>query len=126
MICVDEVGVGGGVIDQLRSQGWKVVGINNGRKPRNSKYYKSRGDEIWLVDGKMAIAEAYIPRDEELQHQLCNREIRFDGIKRRLETKDEMLRRGLPSPDRADALMLAFASVANTELLNFRKALVFA
>lgn len=126
MIVVDEVGIGGGVIDALRSQGWTVVGVNNGSTPRNKLHYASRGDEIWFVDGKLALDRVSIPQqDEELQHQLCNREVRYsrDGTKRRVETKDELLRRGLPSPDRADAFLLAFATVTNSRMYDFSRAI---
>lgn len=122
LIVVDEVGIGGGVIDALRSQGWTVSGINNGSKPRNPKHYASRGDELWFVDGKLAMDRISIPqRDEELQHQLCNREVRYarNGTQRRVETKDELLKRGLPSPDRADALLLAFATVTNQRMYDY-------
>ena len=125
LFVIDDAGVGGGVVDALRSQGWRVMGINNARAARNGRHYKSRGDEIWMVDGKIALADAYIPRDLKLQQQLCAREVRFDaatGTKRRLESKEEMAQRGLDSPDRADAVMLAFANVQTADNFDFRRA----
>jgi hypothetical protein len=125
LIVVDDGGVGGGVTDHLKAQGWRVCALNNAHPARNGRSYKSRGDEIWMVDGKIALGECAIPRDDKLQHQLCTREVRYDtatGTKRRMETKDEMQRRGLPSPDRADAMLLAFSTVLTADMLDFSRA----
>lgn len=127
LICIDDVGVGGGLTDALKSMGWKVMPIHGQHAPRNGRHYKSRGDEIWMVDGKIQLNECYVPRDKDdkLLHQLCTREVRYDaatGTKKRLESKPEMERRGLPSPDRADALMLALATVTTVDQMDFRRA----
>jgi len=37
----------------------------------------------------------------------------------KIESKDEMRKRGLPSPDRADACAIAFAGKANAAPMNF-------
>lgn len=126
LFCVDETGVGGGVVDLLRRQGWRAVGVNNGSVPRNKRHYVSRGDEMWMVDGKQAFKEAYLPEDEDLQNQLCNREIMYDskGLRRKLETKDQMQKRGLSSPDIADACMLAFVTVRLPSANDYRNAMV--
>ena len=49
--------------------------------------------------------------DDELASQLGA--IRFEYTSRgqiKIESKDDMAKRGMPSPDRADALMLAYAT----------------
>ena len=125
-IKVDETGVGGGVVDALRSQGWIVFGINNASTPRNKRHYRSRGDEIWMVDGKIGLSRSYIPHDDDLLHQLCNREVEFDlNGKRKLESKEHMKTKGLPSPDMADALMLALAVVVDIRNFDYSKTVVY-
>ena len=66
----------------------------------------------------LAVADAFElgvididPDDDDLASQLGSLRYSFDSRGRvRIETKDEMRSRGMPSPDRADALMLAWAS----------------
>jgi hypothetical protein len=49
------------------------------------------------------------PLDEELAAQLCSIKWDIDSRGRvRVERKEDMRRRGLPSPDRADAVAMAF------------------
>ena len=56
--------------------------------------------------GSGAIA---IPNDSELMGELAALRYHYDKMQRlSLESKDNMRRRGLSSPDKADALMLAF------------------
>ena len=50
-----------------------------------------------------------IPRDAELISELASLRYHYDSRGRLLiESKDKMRKRGVPSPDKADALMLAF------------------
>ena len=109
-IFVDEGGLGGGVIDRLRELGEPVYGVHfGGRAPHRTRFFNTRSEIFWEVrmllnDGLMAL-----PLDEELAGQLVS--LRYDVSSSgqvRLEGKREMRKRGLPSPDKADALALAF------------------
>lgn len=54
-----------------------------------------------------------IPDNPELIRQLSNiKYVRLESGKKRMESKIEMRHRGAPSPDHADALVLAFAGLA--------------
>ena len=109
-VFVDEGGVGGGVVDRLRELGAPVYGVHfGGRAPHRTRFFNMRSEFFWelrmlLNDGLMAL-----PRDEELAGQLIS--LRYDVSSSgqvRLQGKREMRKRGLPSPDKADALALAF------------------
>ena len=109
-VFVDEGGVGGGVVDRLRELGAPVYGMHfGGKAPHRTRFYNMRSEFFWEVrmllnDGLMAL-----PRDEELAGQLLS--LRYDVSSSgqvRLQGKKEIRKRGLPSPDKADALALAF------------------
>ena len=56
------------------------------------------------------------PNDQELADDLTAPEYGFDGHNRlQLEKKDDMKKRGLPSPDAGDALALTFTSPVATD-----------
>ena len=109
-VFVDEGGVGGGVVDRLRELGAPVYGVHFGGASHQSRRFFNRRSEIFwelrrLLNGQLMT----LPRDEELAGQLLS--LRYDVSSSgqvRLEGKREMRKRGMPSPDRADALALAF------------------
>ena len=109
-VCIDEIGVGAGVVDWLRQEGHPVRGINAGRSARdNRQFCNLRTEGYWRLRDLFAAGEIRIPPDNELMGELAAIKYGHDRQGRvRLEGKDDMRRRGLPSPDKADALMLAF------------------
>ncbi|EMA6344872.1 DEAD/DEAH box helicase family protein [Bacillus cytotoxicus] len=128
-IKVDADGVGGGVVDRLDEVVYeegldyiKVMPIHNGSSAQDISY-ENMSTELWA--GVREILEenfsAYmrgepskvsIPNDEKLVSQLTTRKYRITSKgKIALEKKDDMKKRGLQSPDRADAIVLAFANV---------------
>lgn len=109
-INVDEGGVGGGPKDILRDDGYPVRGVQFGAAADEPEIYDRKRDEMWgrmkqwLADG------GTIPRDQGLIDDLTSPE--FDikpGGQIKLESKKDMKKRGLASPDAADALCLTFA-----------------
>jgi hypothetical protein len=111
-IFVDGGAMGGGVIDQLRQLGYSPVEVQFGTRPPDPRY-RYRGDNIWgnLRDNVSKLA---LPNDEALFAEMTQREYGFTtGGKMHLETKADMKKRGVKSPDVADALALTFASPIN-------------
>ena len=107
---VDGGGLGSGVVDMLRHYGYNPLDVNFGNKPIDSIVYRYRGDEMWgRMRDKMDVL--CIPNDIDLKVQLTQREYGYtlSGNKIHLETKTEMKKRGLQSPDIADALALTFS-----------------
>ncbi len=109
-IFVDEGGVGGGVVDRLRELGEPVYGVHfGGGARRPTRFFNRRSEIFWELRRLLENRLIAIPRDEELAGQLLG--LRYDissSGQVRLEGKPEMRRRGMPSPDKADALALAF------------------
>lgn len=126
-IMVDDTGVGGGVTDQLneaiRSRGlpYTVYPINNESTAEDNDHYDNLATEQhaalreWLQENFSSFiqggeATIQLPNDERLIAQLTSRKYFMTGKgKIRLESKKDMKKRGLASPDRADAVVLAFA-----------------
>ncbi len=114
VVRVDEIGIGAGVVDRLRELELKhIEGANVSAKASNSEQFLNARAEIF--DGLRVRFESgriSIPEDRELIGQLAALRYSFTSSgQMKLEGKDELRRRGLPSPDRADALALAFASI---------------
>ena len=130
---IDDTGLGGGVTDRLREVisekhiGWLSVNPVNAasRVPEEKTDNKGKeADEIIAAPADMTaymwknmrdLMEAQkikIDADNELVGQLSSRKysITSNG-KIKLESKDDMKKRGLDSPDRADAVALALYPV---------------
>jgi hypothetical protein len=62
---------------------------------------------------KLEINLGTFAQDERLIEQFCTRKSKVDAKGRlQLESKDEMRKRGLSSPDRADAVIGAFSNAS--------------
>ena len=110
---VDGVGVGAGVVDQLVEQGVDVLDMQSGAAAQDPEHFaNARAEWWWAVRERFEQGDIDIdPADEDLAAQLGA--IRYKYTARGqvlIESKDEMRKRGLPSPDRADALMLTAAA----------------
>ncbi|WP_020591254.1 terminase [Kiloniella laminariae] len=109
-VLVDGVGVGGGVVDRLHQLGHAVIDVNAGSTAQDHKSFLNKRAEMWsrLRDW---LKTADIPADDsELESDLTGIEYGFDAKNRlQLEKKSDMKKRGLHSPDVADALALTFA-----------------
>jgi hypothetical protein len=118
-IFVDTIGVGGGVADRLRDLGNDVVDVNVSEQPACKEDFRRLRDELYwelreaFEQGRISISEeAAYPdgtRDSELVNQLASIKYKFKDNKLVVESKDDRKRRGLPSPDRAESLLMTFA-----------------
>ena len=117
-ILVDSIGVGGGVVDRLRELGAPVRGINVGEAPAMGKTYMNLRAELWFkTKGWLEDRSCKLPNDDQLLAELTSIRYGFTpGGKMKAESKDDMRKRGLKSPDLADALCLTMASDAATAL----------
>ena len=115
VVVVDEIGVGAGVVDRLREQSFPVRGINVARRARqDGLFINLRAEGYWQLRELFSSGEIAIPNDNQLIGELAALRYSFDSQGRiQMESKDSMRQRGLPSPDKADALMLAFLRPAN-------------
>lgn len=119
MVFIDEGGVGGGVVDRCRQLGLRVVGVDFGAGPdgffmRGEKYANKRAEiwgtmRQWLMDGG-AIHELVPGQDTSVVDELSGPTYGLNTNEAiLLESKKDMRRRGIPSPNVADALATTFA-----------------
>lgn len=107
-VFVDQTGIGAGVVDRLHQLGYAVIGVDNAAKPSDSRYADLR-IEMW---DKMAawVKDGCLPDSPEYVAELPAPIYFFDQRnKQRLESKKDMKKRGLVSPDVADSAALTFA-----------------
>ncbi len=109
-VFVDEGGLGAGVVDRLRELRAPVYGVQFGGKARQpGRFANMRAELFWELRRLFNDNLIAIPPDEELISQLLG--LRYDVTSAgqvKMESKSSLRRRGLRSPDKADALALAF------------------
>ena len=113
-ICVDTIGLGSGVADRLRELGMNVRDVNVAESSAMNPNANKLRDELWLaVKEWLATKSVKLPADDQLRHELVAPRYTFTSSgKVQVESKDSMRKRGMRSPDLADALCLSFASNA--------------
>lgn len=111
-IAVDDTGVGGGVTDILRSQGWNIQPVNFGEKPVRNEDVTNRRTELWwglrewIKTARLGNLDQ-ITR-ERLLEDLTSPVYSFKTDQRiELEPKDRTKKRLGRSPDEGDGLALA-------------------
>lgn len=111
-IIIDADGMGGPVYDRAAELGLPVTPFYAGRRALNPKKFVNRRSEQWW-GLRLLFQEGLIdidPLDLKLQAQLSSIKFEEDSAGRiKVESKKEMKRRGFPSPDRADTLMMVKA-----------------
>jgi hypothetical protein len=114
---IDVVGLGAGIYDRLKEMGYcrgpnaVVKAVNAAESPRNQKKFLNKRAEMWS-DMKDWLGEApcKIPDRDDLHSDLTRLKYEHDSSGRlKLEGKKALKKRGVPSPDIADALSLTFA-----------------
>lgn len=113
-VAIDVGGLGAGVVDRLLELGHGdvVVPINFGGSSLDPERFINRRAEMWWnlrdwLDGDMPVM---IPDRDDLHSDLCAPFYKYDSqARRKLESKDDMKKRGMRSTDCADALALTFA-----------------
>lgn len=110
-INIDVIGIGAGVVDRLKEMGLPVRGINVAESPSVQDKYSRLRDELWFKgrewlerrDCKLCDDDPLIGELTTLKYSiLSNGKIKVEG-------KDEAKKRGIASPNRADAWLLTFA-----------------
>ena len=113
-VAIDVGGLGAGVVDRLFELGHDdvVVAVNFGSSSLDPEKFINRRAEMWwgLRDWLDSDMPVMIPDRDDLHTDLCAPFYKYDSqARRKLESKDEIKKRGLRSTDCADALALTFA-----------------
>jgi len=110
-VVVDEVGLGAGVLDRLLELGVPVVGFHSGKRAATPSLYQNRRAEAWWhMRERLEQGRVFLPQNDALRRDLTSPtyKVRSTG-QIAVEMKEEMRRRGVDSPDYADAAIMAFA-----------------
>lgn len=113
-VFIDEGGVGGGVVDRCRQMGYSVIGVNFGGKADRHidgvpKCANKRA-QMWATMREWIRSGGQLPDSRALEMDLTGPLYTFDAQNAVvLEKKSDMKKRGVASPDEADALALTFA-----------------
>jgi len=114
IINIDVIGLGAGVVDRLKEMGLPVNGINVAESPSIKEQYVRLRDELWF-DGRewfesLAVNIPDSPDMEDLIGQLTTSKYKVISTgKKQVESKDDLEKRSINSPDEADAFLLTFA-----------------
>ena len=122
---IDDGGVGGGVVDRLRQikrnnseRFWwlEVYPVKFGQRIKHKYYHDSTTYMMAVVkkllqpydeQGNEKTVELILPNDEDLVAQLSVRKYELTEVSKiKIESKDAIKERGLPSPDEADCVLL--------------------
>jgi hypothetical protein len=110
---IEAIGMGVGVVETLEDMGYgdQVWGVNTGTRAAEPELYTNLRCEMWGRMKEWLEGDVEMPNHPELNDDLTTLKRKPNGISSalRLESKDEMRRRGVKSPDVADALALTFA-----------------
>lgn len=109
-IVIESTGPGAGVIDMLRDSGWRVHEVHPGAPANDHQHYYNKRAEMWGAMRDWLDEEGCINDDPEFNKQCVSMMYFLDAKEQKiiLESKKDMKKRGLSSPDRADTLALTF------------------
>lgn len=107
-IVADEIGVGGGVIDQLYEWGRNVMAFNGAQKADlEDKYYNRRAEAWWECAEHFSRTELGCSRmSTELRRDLCAPTYEFRNGKILIEPKEDIKERLRRSPDKGDCYVM--------------------
>lgn len=112
-VFIDVGGLGAGVVDRLREMGFGdvIVAVNGGERALDPEKFSNKRAEMWgLMNVWLQDRPCQVPNRDSLHSDLCGVKYKFDSKSRLvLEKKEDMKKRGVRSPDEADALALTFA-----------------
>lgn len=107
-IVVDDDGLGGGVTDRLKELGHRVTPFRAAAAPIDKQGYPNARSEMWFSLSER-LPELDLDPDDQLAADLTAPKYKLDSQGRRVvEKKEETKKRLGRSPDRADAVLMAF------------------
>lgn len=113
---VDKGGIGAGIVDRLRELGIPVIAVNFGERATDTELYENKRAECWWrMKEWVEDHPNRLPNDAALIADLIAPQPAVTSkSKRLLESKKDMRKRGIRSPDGGDALAVTFAEHVNT------------
>lgn len=122
-VFIDTVGVGAGVYDRLKQRGYNPISVQFQTKPNDPEQFRNKRAECWWNMREWISDIGVLPEDNRIKDDLTAPEYFYtDKGQVMLESKKDMKKRGLRSPDVADALALTFAHKVVKQMRAKRKA----
>jgi len=111
---VDTVGVGGGVYDRLEEQEYPVAEFVAGAEPKDKeRFFNLRAEAHWLFRERLEKGDVDLPDDPQMIAEFSGIQYKIRSDKKiQVESKDDMKKRGLKSPNKADAIIMSFVGKA--------------
>jgi hypothetical protein len=106
------IGIGRGVVDRGLELELPFIGINVGERPSEPERFANlRAEYYWKLRERFESGQIVMEEDDEdTAAELVELKYkRLSNGKIEIESKQQMKNRGVPSPNRAEAMMLAFA-----------------
>ena len=124
---IDIIGIGAGVVDRLNQLELDVCGVNVAERAFDSEHFANlRAEIFWNLRLKFKNKEIRIPNDTDLIEQITRIKYVYNPRGQlAIESKSDMKKRGLKSPDKGDSLALCFyegSSNKFTEIGNLQTA----
>ena len=112
---VDKGGIGSGIVDRLRELGIPVIAVNFGERATDTELYENKRAECWWrMKEWVEDHPNRLPNDAAMIADLiAPQPMVTSKSKRLLESKKDMRKRGIRSPDGGDALAVTFAEPVN-------------
>lgn len=113
-VFIDDVGVGGGVVDRIKELGYAINPVKEGgRADKNEEYINIKAEMYAGQNGlAMWMKQGGALEPNEGWSELTRIRFKKDSTGRtKMESKEDMRKRGEESPDIADALSLTFVQV---------------
>lgn len=114
VVRIDADGIGSGTYDRCREERLEgVVPFHGGQSASNTeRFSNARSEGYWALRQRYEQGTIATPPDKKKAGQLSSLRYRHTPKGQiQIESKDEMRKRGVASPDRADAEMMAFAGI---------------
>lgn len=110
-IIVDKGGIGTGIVDRLKELNIPVIGVMFAQSASDPEIYLNKRAEMWwTMKAWFEDAPCRMPNEAQLMSDLCAPQpVESSHRKKQLESKKEMAKRQIRSPDGGDALALTFA-----------------
>lgn len=108
---VDKIGIGSGIVDRLKELNIPVIGVNSAERAADPERYANKRAEMWYrMKEWIGDAPNRLPNDAALIADLSAPGYKYSSNGARLvESKDDMKKRQVRSPDGADAVAMTFA-----------------
>ena len=122
-VFVDVVGIGKGAYDRLCEQfpNLKPVGVNFGVAPENNENFTNlRAQAFWRMSEWLK-SGSRLEKHSGFEQLMDIRYTTQSDRKLKIKSKEDMIKRGIESPDIADALALTFATAKRPDKKPFRQ-----